>query len=192
MSDRRLISAYLAREREYAEGRAGRAPATFGEAVQRYGWTTRDVQRITGKSARSARRYVQEGRLPGRGAAAAEVRQRVAEAGGQAEAGRVGQRAEAVRSRIASRGLRALSVMGRYRVSRSEYETRSPVEAKTAILGRGDSDDPGMAQVYELLDAGDMDGAEDQLAEVLSNAYQMSGGSVGDWVRVDSLNFTIR
>jgi hypothetical protein len=190
MSDRRLLNAYLAAEGRKVRSRAGSPPSSLGASAERYRWSARDIARELGVSERTARRYRQQDRVPARKAAEYD------QARTRAESARTDAAVRASRSRIASRGLRSLTVGGRYRVSSGEYETppNKPVRVMDGnyIPGAGDGDlDPGMADVFDLLEAGDLDGADTALQQALSNAYG-TGGTLLDWSRVDSLGFTGR
>ena len=182
----KLTDAYLRAEAARAEVRA---PSSVRGTLEHLGWSAREVAQRFDVSERTARRWRQQGRVPAR--KAAEFDREARGAVQAAELERVRTRiAGAVRngSRSGGRGLSRMSVTGRYKVSRTEAEARgySPVYAQDPIPGSA------LGEFYDLLEAGDEDGAEDALAAALSEAYQMDGGSVLEWQRVDSLSITLR
>jgi len=189
----KLTDAYLRAEAARAEVRA---PSSVRGTLEHLGWSAREVAQRFDVSERTARRWRQQGRVPARKAEqfdreargavqAAElerVRTRIAGARAKdAEGNRTG-------SRSGGRGLRGMSVTGRYKVSRTEAEAHGylPVWAPEGVPGSA------LGEFYDLLEAGDEDGAEDALAEALSDAYGTDGGSRLDWLRVDSLSITLR
>lgn len=165
-----LLDAFLG---EVDRRGAARAPSGVRAAVARFGWTSRDLARELGVSERTARRYRQQDRIPGR----------------RQDAWRDTTRRESQqrqRERIGRRGLSGLTAEGRYRVSKSVYETHPdlPVRALEPIPGSR------MRDVFELADRGDLDAAEAELTGALGEAYGV--GESMSWERVDSVSFTVR
>ena len=174
-----LIRAYLAEEERRTRRRTG---GSLSEGGRRDKLTTRQLAAELGVSERTARRYRQENRVPARRAREFdELRQKSKDA-----------EIQRYRRRIRSRGLRSLTV----RVSESQYDAgaHSPSVALDGIAGSGDADTPGMAEVFDLLEAEDPDleGADAALGDALAQSYGMNGGSSQRWIRVDSLTFTLR
>lgn len=152
-----------------------RPPGDVADLTKQAGWSTRDLARELNVSERTARRYRQTGHIPERrreqfGRAAREV---------------AGRRA---RERIGRRGLSGLTVQGRYRVSKSVYETHPDSPAR--ILPGNAIPGSVMRDVFDAADRGDVDGANEQLEQALSEAYGASNPL--QWERVDDLDYRVR
>jgi len=161
-----LLSAFTAA----MEARAGRAaPSSVSGAVERYGWSTRELAQRMGVSERTARRYRQQDRIPDRRAADwREVTRQAA--------------TERQRARITRRGLSSMNVQGQYRISRSRYQARRdfPVRfVEGRITGR---------QMREVFEASSPAEAEKLLNDALAEAYGAPGLEFED---VEGLDFTI-
>ena len=155
---------------------AASAPGSVRAAVDRFGWSTRDLAERLGVSERTARRYRQQDRIPAR--RADEFRRAARSAA-----------TERQRSRIASRGLSAMNVHGRYRVSKSVYTT--PQDSPVRIMDGNFISGASMREVFDLEQSGDPAEAEAALAAALGEAYG-NGMENMSWDRVDSLDYTIR
>ena len=168
---RPLLDAFTAAMAGKAETRA---PTSVHGAVERFGWSTRDVAREFGVSERTARRWRQQDRIPARRAEQWREVTRTAAAARQ-------------RAQIEARGLRGLTVTGEYRVSRSRYRARG--NAPVRIMGDNRITGATMREVFSALDRGDADAAEAQLNDALADAYGAPGLSIES---VDSLTYTVR
>lgn len=175
-----LIRAFMD---ELGRKSGSRAPSSPRSATRAFGWSTRELAERMGRSERTARRYLQQNRVP---------------AGQQARWRQVTADAASARMRrnIEQRGLRsrssgppyALSVEGLYRVSSSRYRSH-PSSPVRVLPGNGI---PGsvMREVFGLVDAGQADAADAMLADALALGYGMPGGSL-EILEVDGLDFHI-
>ena len=154
-----------------------RAPATVSGAVDRYGWTSRDIAQRFGVSERTARRWRQYDRIPER--RAGQWRDVTREAA-----------AERQRRQIAARGLSGMAVTGIYRVSRSRYRAgaRMPVRIMPGERIPG----AAMRDVFGALDEGRADDAERLLNDALHAGYQLPGAAALEFEHVESLSYTVR
>jgi Homeodomain-like domain-containing protein len=151
-----------------------RAPTSVHGAVDRFGWTTRDIAREFNVSERTARRWRQQDRIPER---------------------RAGQwrnitRREATRrqrEQIERRGIKNMSVTGVYRVSRSRYRARGG--AAVRIMGDNRITGETMRGVFSALDEGRADDAERLMNDALADAYGAPGLQIES---VDSISYTVR
>ena len=153
-----LLSAFLGA----MEGRAERsAPSDVGRAVERYGWSTRDLARELGVSERTARRYRQQDRIPDR--RAARWREVV--------------KSEATarqRERIERRGLTRMDVTGTYEISAGRRRFRANRNAPVRFV-QGRITGAQMRDVFGALDRGEAGEAETLLNGALADAYGAGG-----------------
>lgn len=161
-----LLSAFTAAMEAKADRRA---PTSVAGAIERYGWTTRDLAREMGVSERTARRYRQQNRIPGMKA------ERWREVNRNAATARQ-------RERITRRGLRGMNVEGTYRISRSRYRARRDFPVRF-VEGRITG-----AQMREVFGAATPAEAEELLNDALAEAYGAPGLYFED---VEGLDFTI-
>jgi hypothetical protein len=167
-----LTRAFLAAADQRA---ARRAPGTPLGAEAKFGWNAAELASRFGVSPRTARRWRQFDTVPiskqrefdRQATAAQEARQR---------------------ERISRRGLSGFRVQGRYRISKSVYETHpdSPVRIMEGEHISGEA----MREFYGHLEQGDGDAAEAALAGALGEAYGVGDNLSFD--RVDRADFTIR
>lgn len=152
-----------------------RAPSTVREAQSQFGWSTRDIAGRFGVSPRTARRWVQQDRIPARRREQFRAQARAMAAGRQ-------------RRQIEARGLAGLSVTGIYRVSRSRYRARG--NAPVRVMPGSRIPASSMREVFGAIDAGRSAEAERMMNEALSRAYGTS--SPVEFEDVDSLAYRVR
>lgn len=161
-----LLSAFTRALEAKAERRA---PTSVSGAVERYGWSTRELARRMGVSERTARRYRQQDRIPA-GKAAKWADQTKAAA------------TDRQRERITRRGLSSMNVTGTYRISRSRYRARKDAAVRF-VTGRITG-----AQMRAVFDAATPEEAEELLNDALAEAYGAPGLAFEE---VEGLDFTI-
>src|SRR5215472_13865737 len=110
-----LSDAFQARMAERA-ARGGDMGAR--RAMERYGWSAREVAQRFGVSERTARRWRQQDRIPERRREDFQREQRR-------------ERQARQRARMEARGLSSMSAQGEYMVSRSRYRTRPQYPVRT-------------------------------------------------------------
>lgn len=155
------------------EARAGaRQPSSVRGAMDRYGWSTRDVAQRLGVSERTARRWRQQDHIPER--RRGDWRRETV------NAARGRQRARMERGGVAS-----MSAAGQYQVSKSRYRTgpNSRVRTSQAKIPAA-----AMRAYFAALDRGDAQAADDALNGALADAYGASDLHMTD---VEDVNFTI-
>lgn len=170
-----LLSAFLSRMDAKSEVRA---PTTVNAAVNRFGWSTRDLAREMGVSERTARRWKQFDKVPER----------------KAERFRDVVKSEAARrqrQRIERRGLSGMRVEGTYRISRSRYKARQdyPVRfGQGEKLGTDRITPAQMREVFGALDRGELADAEQMFNDALGEAYGAPGLSFEE---IDDIDYEI-
>jgi hypothetical protein len=157
---------------------AARQPGTVGGAMDRYGWSTREVAQQFGVSERTARRWRQQDRIPER--RRADWR----EATTRAARGRQ-------RARMERGGLRGMSAAGTYKVSKSTYRTGPASRIRT--LGESDARKITAGQMrdyWAAVDSGNDAEADRILNEALAGDYapDARGLAMED---ADDVDFTI-
>jgi hypothetical protein len=152
-----------------------RAPGSVREAQGRYGWNTRDIAQRFNVSGRTARRWVQQDRIPARRAEQFRAVVRAQAAAGQ-------------RRQIEARGLSGLRVTGIYRVSANRYRARS--NAAVRIMPGGRISGSTMREVFRAVDEGRGGEAERMMSDALTRAYGAS--SPVRFEDVDSLSYRVR
>lgn len=160
------------------------APSNVGAAMERFGWTTRDVAQRLGVSERTARRYRQQDRVPAK---------RLGDWRRDTQAAADRQRREAQTAaerktwdRMGRRGISEMNVEGTYKISKSWYKSNawSPVR----ILPGSKITPAQMRGVRDALEHGDESGADELLNAALAEAYGAPGLGFED---VDGLKFGI-
>lgn len=160
------------------------APAHVGTAMERYGWSTRDVAQQFGVSERTARRWRQQDRIPAR--RAADWRDAVQ-----------GAARDRLRQRIERGGLKGMKVTGQYRVSVRSYKAgrQSPLRFGSIrgnpvprVTGTNQITGEQMREVFAAIDAGDQAAADAALNKALGEAYGAPGLEVED---AESVEFDI-
>lgn len=185
----RLIDQF---ERQVAARAARNVPASVRAAVpsdvrgamDRFGWTARDLARMFGKSERTARRWRQQDHIPAkqlgdwqRETQAAAARQR-REAQSEAE--------RKTWDRLGRRGMREMRVEGTYKISKSRYKSNAWSPVRTLP---GSKITPAqMRGVRDALDQGDRAAADELLNGALAEAYGAPGLEFED---VDNAEFDI-
>lgn len=166
----RLIDEFLSQmDAKSARG----VPEGVRTAMDRFGWTTRDVADRFGVSERTARRWRQQDRVPER----------------RRESWTQQTRDEArarTRRRIERRGISSMTATGPYRVSKNRYKATpsSPVR----IMPGSKITPAQMRGVFEAIDAGDRDAADELLNDALADAYEAPGLHMED---IDSLEWGV-
>ena len=169
--------------RRQMQARAERgAPSSVRGAMDRYGWTTRDVAQRFGVSDRTARRWRQQNRIPER--RRADWRRETTSAAERR-----------VRERMERRGLAGMSVTGTYMVSKSRYKAGPgyPVRFGTRdngnpVAGTNRITAAQMRGYFAAIDQGDQQAADDLLNDALAQAYGADGLHFED---VDEVHFDI-
>lgn len=159
----------------------GRTPSTVHGAMERYGWSTRDLAQQLGVSERTARRYAQQNRITGRGAAERAARQQAFQQSVTREA-RARQR-----RRMERGGLSSLSAAGEYQISKRRFRTGPGSRVRTGPSGEK-IPASAMREYFAALDAGNQAEADRVLNDALADAYDASGLHMTD---VDDVTFTI-
>jgi hypothetical protein len=166
-----LARGFQAEFERKADRRLPESPQTASSA---YGWTARDIAQRFDVSERTARRWRQQDRIPER--RRAEWRRQVS-----------GASRDRARQRIERRGLSGMKVQGRYRVSRSRYETHP--DAPVRIMGGSRIPGAAMREFFSAMDEGDVSRADELLGGALAEAYGM--GQPMDWERVDEIDYRV-
>jgi len=154
---------------------ARRAPMSPLGAGASFGWSASELAARLGVSPRTARRYRATNVIPPHRLADFDREVR-------------GEYERRQRDRIGRRGLSELKVQGRYRVSKSVYETHP--DAPVKIMDGEHIPGATMREVFALEDAGDPAAANELLEQALSEAYGVGEGL--SFERADSAEYTIR
>lgn len=149
------------------------APSSVRGAMDRYGWTTRDVAQRFGVSDRTARRWRQQDRIPDR-----------RRADWRRETNSAAQRR--VRDRIERRGLSGLTVTGTYRISRNRYKAGPGAPAR--LMPGNKISGAVMRGYFAAIDQGDVGQADEILNQALAAGYEAPGMHFED---VDEVHFDI-
>jgi hypothetical protein len=167
----RLIDEFLSQVD--AKSARGLPAAGVRQAMDRFGWTARDVADRFGVSDRTARRWRQQDRIP--------ERRREAWTRETRDAARA-----RTRQRIERRGIGSMTATGPYRVSENRYKATpsSPVR----IMPGNKITPAQMRDVFGAVDSGDMDAADQLLNDALAGAYEAPGLAMED---IDSLEWGI-
>ena len=164
-----LSDAFQARMAERA-ARGGDMGAR--RAMERYGWSAREVAQRFNVSERTARRWRQQDRIPER----------------RREDWRAEQRREArarQRARIERRGLSSMQATGTYRVSNSRYTARGRYPVRTLPGNKISAAE--MREYFGALDRGDAEQADRILNAALGRAYQ----APASFEEAETVDFTI-
>jgi hypothetical protein len=137
--------------------RAARGDLGARAAMERYGWTTREVAQRFGVSERTARRWRQQDRIPERRREDFQREQRR-------------ERATRSRARMERRGLSGMSATGEYAVSRNRY--RATPRAPVRIMPGNKISAADMRAYFEALDRGDQAEADQILNDALGRGYE--------------------
>lgn len=174
----RLVEGFISAMNARAERGA---PSHVGTAMERYGWSTRDVAQQFGVSERTARRWRQQDRIPARRAAEWK------------DATQAAAR-ERLRARIERGGLKGMNVTGQYRISRRSHKAgkgapiRFGSKGDQFVMGTNRITGAQMREVFSALDRGDVDQADAALNQALAEAYGAPGLEVED---AESVQFDI-
>lgn len=160
--------------RRQIQARAERnTPSGVRGAMERFGWSSRDVAERFGVSERTARRWRQQNRVPAR-----RREDFLREATSAA--------ARRVRERMLRRGLSGLIVTGIYRISKSRYKAGPGAPAR---LMPGNKISPAVMRGYfGAVDQGDDEQADEILNQGLAGGYEAPGMHFED---VDDVHFDI-
>lgn len=160
-------------QRQLAARAERNTPSSVRGAMDRFGWSTRDVAERFGVSERTARRWRQQDRIPAR-----------REGDWHREANSASARR--VRERMERRGLSGLTVTGQYRISKSRYKAGPGAPAR---LMPGNKIAPAVMRGYfAAIDQGDDDQADEILNQALAEGYEAPGMHFED---VDDVHFDI-
>lgn len=159
-------------------------PSGVRGAMERFGWTTRDIAQRLGVSERTARRYRQQDRIPakrlggwqGETQAAAEQQRREAQTAAERKTW----------ERLGRRGVSEMNVTGTYKISKSRYKA-NPWSAVRIMPGNKITP-AQMRGVREALEQGNRQAADVLLNEALAEAYEAPGL---EFEAVDSVEFDI-
>lgn len=149
------------------------APAHVGAAMDRYGWSTRDIAARFGVSERTARRWRQQDRIPAR--RDADWKNAVSSAA-----------RDRLRKRIERGGLKGMNVTGQYRISRRSHKAgkgapiRFGSRGDQFVMGTNKITGAQMREVFAALDSGDIEQADAALNQSLAEAYGTPGLEVED------------
>lgn len=162
-----------------ARGADRGAPSSVRGAMERYGWSTRDLAVQLGVSERTARRYAQQNRITARSGADREARneqfrQRVREAASGRQ-----------RARMERRGVTNMTASGTYFVSKRTYRTSPGLPVRT--LPGNKIPASAMRDYFAALDAGDPAAADAILNGALGGAYE----APTTFVDAEAVGFTI-
>jgi hypothetical protein len=160
-------------QRQLAERAERNTPSSVRGTMDRFGWSTRDVAGRFGVSERTARRWRQQDRIPGR-----------RRDDWRREANTTAARR--VRERIERRGLSGLTVTGTYKISKNTYKAGPGSPAR---LLPGNKISPTVMRGYfAAIDQGDDGQADDILNQALAEGY---GAADMHFEDVDDVHFDI-
>jgi hypothetical protein len=152
---------------------AARQPSSVGGAMDRYGWSAREVAQRFGVSERTARRWRQQDRIPERRREDWR-RELTREARGRQ------------RARMERGGIGQMSAGGEYEVSPGRrYRTGPSSRVRTS---QAKIPAAAMRDYWSAVDRGDAAEADQILNDALAGAYDAPGLHMTD---VDDVNFTI-
>jgi Homeodomain-like domain len=159
-------------QRRMSERAERAAPSGARAAMDRYGWSAREVAQQFGVSERTARRWRQQDRIPER-----------RRDDWQRATGRAAQARQ--RARMERRGLSALSVTGIYRISKNKY--KATPGAPVRVMPGNKITAAQMREYFGALDAGDAEAADQILNDALGEAYE----APTDFEDAEGVDFTI-
>ena len=153
-----------------AEKAEGRTPTGVKAAMDRFGWSAKDLAEKLGVSERTARRYRQQDRIPER---RAEQRDRFGRESRAATTDRVSDRAAKTRKRIEQRGLRKMEALGKYVISKTRGQAGPGAPAK--LMGTNKISPASMRDYFAAVDQGDEAAADEILNDALAEGYEAPG-----------------
>ena len=152
--------------------RAARGDLGARRAMERYGWSAREVAQRMNVSERTARRWRQQDRIPAR---------RMEDWRRQEQR----ERADRSRERMRRRGLSSMEATGEYKVSRNRYRANRNAPVRT--LPGNKISAAQMRDYFDAIDRGDQAAADQILNDALGGAY----GAPTSFDDAESVDFTI-
>lgn len=152
--------------------RGGRnLPRSVEGTMKRFGWTAKDIASKFGVSERTARRWRQQDRVP----------DKRRDDWNQAKKDEARARA---RAKMEKSGLKQLKVTGTYIISKTRGKAGSA--APVQMVGNNRISGAQMRTVFDALDRGDREEADEALNQALAEGYEAAGLHMED---VEGLSF---